>query len=82
MGNGLAVGNIAWTLSIFVSKRFVLWPMPVVTALGAAYFYPRFFTRHNKKLFDMCNVGEEYYLGAKRNFVLRKCNEILDREDF
>jgi hypothetical protein len=30
----------------------------------------------------MCNIGEEYYLGRKRNEVLRKCNEILDREDF
>lgn len=30
----------------------------------------------------MCNLGEEYHLGNKRNTVLRECNRILDREDF
>lgn len=30
----------------------------------------------------MCNVGEEYHFGKKRNEVLRKCNQILDVEDF
>ena len=38
--------------------------------------------KHNKKLFDMCNLGEEFHLGAKRLEVLRECNRILDREDF
>lgn len=38
--------------------------------------------KHNKKLFDMCNLGEEFHLGGKRNEVLRECNRILDREDF
>jgi hypothetical protein len=75
-------GILACSVAMFVMKRAVFWPFAVVTPLAAAYHYPRFFTMHNKKLFDMCNVGEEYYLGAQRNFVLRKCNEILDREDF
>lgn len=30
----------------------------------------------------MCNLGEEFHFGAKRNEVLRECNRILDREDF
>ena len=30
----------------------------------------------------MCNLGEEYHLGFKRNEILRECNSILDREDF
>lgn len=30
----------------------------------------------------MCNVGAQYQLGAARNDVLRKCNEILGSEDF
>ena len=37
-----------------------------------------YFKKHSKKLFDMCNIGEEYYLGQKRNEVLRKCNDILN----
>jgi len=42
----------------------------------------RLLQKHNKKLFDMCNVGEEYHLGLKRNQVLRECNNILGQEDF
>jgi|JI9StandDraft_1071089.scaffolds.fasta_scaffold33450_4 hypothetical protein len=38
--------------------------------------------KHNKKIFDMCNIGEDYHLGCKRNEVLKECNRILDREDF
>ena len=38
--------------------------------------------KHNKKLFDMCNLGEEFHLGAKRNEILQECNRILEREDF
>lgn len=75
-------GCLATSLGMFMAKRAVFWPFFAVSAASYAYFYPRFFTMHNKKFFDMCNVGEEYYLGAQRNFVLRKCNELLDREDF
>ena len=67
---------------MFLRKKFIIWPLPLVWA--AAYFIltPRYMLLHNKKLFDMCNVGEEYYLGAQRNYVLNKCNQLLDREDF
>lgn len=44
--------------------------------------FSRLLQKHSKKLFDMCNLGEEYYLGQKRNEVLRACNKILDVEDF
>jgi hypothetical protein len=30
----------------------------------------------------MCNIGEEFYLGKKRNEVLAECNRLLDTEDF
>jgi hypothetical protein len=42
----------------------------------------RLLQKHNKKIFDMCNVGEEFHFGNKRNEVLRECNRILDTEDF
>lgn len=38
--------------------------------------------KYNKRLFDMCNVGEDTELGYKRNMVLRECNKILNTEDF
>ena len=67
---------------IFMLKRFCVWPLPAVAIPAYYYFYPRFFQMHNKKFFDMCNIGEETELGARRNAVLRQCNQILDREDF
>lgn len=82
IGYGFLWGNLAWSLTMFARKRFVIWPLPVAWGLATAFYYPRFMQLHNKKFFDMCNVGEEYYLGAQRNQVLRKCNELLDREDF
>lgn len=49
---------------------------------GVTLASPSLLQKHNKKLFDMCNVGEEFHLGVKRNEVLGHCNRILDREDF
>lgn len=81
-GYGFFIGNVAMSARIFWMKKFVFWPLPVFGTLGALYLQPRFFHRHNKKLFDMTNVGEQYFLGKKRNEVLRECNALLDREDF
>lgn len=67
---------------MYASKKMVWWPLPVVGTLGYFYFQPLFMQKVNKRLFDQCNVGEEYYLGKKRNEVLRECNAILDVEDF
>jgi hypothetical protein len=77
-----ACGNLAWSASMFIRKRFLIWPLPFFWIAAYPFFSAKYQLKHQKKHFDMCNVGEEYYLGAQRNFVLRKCNEILDREDF
>jgi len=79
---GAAWGNVAMCARMFMLKKAVFWPLPVVGVLGAIYYQPIMFLKHNKKLFDMCNVGEQYFLGKKRNEVLRECNRLLDREDF
>ena len=79
---GFFWGNVATSARMFMLKRFVIWPLPVVGAAVAWYVQPRLLQKHSKKLFDMCNVGEQYYLGKKRNEVLGECNRILDREDF
>lgn len=33
-------------------------------------------------MFVLCNLGEGYYLGQKRNEVFREYNSILNVEDF
>ncbi len=63
-------------------KKFVLWPFAPVFLVTFAYRHNQLFLFHNKKLFDMLNVGEQYEMGRERNIVLRKCNQLLDREDF
>lgn len=82
LGYSALVGNVLLSWRIFVTKGMVWWPLLV--AVPATYYYitPLLLQKHSKKLFDMCNVGEEFYLGRKRNEVLRKCNQILDTEDF
>jgi len=82
LGYSILVGNILLSWRIFVTKQMVWWP--IVVAIPATYLYisPLLLQKHSKKLFDMCNVGEEFYLGRKRNQVLNKCNEILHTEDF
>lgn len=82
VGYGFGIGNFAWSMAIYMKKRMVFWPLPVFWGLSAMYLQPIFFQIHNKKIFDMCNVGENYYLGAHRNRVLGECNKIQDREDF
>ena len=82
VGYGFFWGNLAWSGAIFAGKKMVFWPLFSVWAVASAYYYPIFFQIHNKKFFDMCNVGTEYYLGAQRNAVLDQCNDILDTQDF
>ena len=62
-GYGFFVGNIAWTTRIYMLKKFVFWPLPLVGTIASFYFQPVFLKKHSKKIFDMCNVGEQYYLG-------------------
>ena len=77
----LLLSNVILTWRIYVNKGMVWWPLALVFP---SYFAvtPLLFQKHNKKLFDMCNVGPDFHLGVKREEVLRECNRILDREDF
>ena len=77
-----ATGNVFWSAAIFWKKRMVWWPLLAGFAVSFPYYHHRLFLKTNKRLFDMCNVGEQYELGKARNEVLRECNRIQDREDF
>lgn len=82
LGDGFFAGNIACVFRMFLAKRFVIWPMFPVSFLVFFYRNQELFIFHNKKFFDMCNVGEQYEIGKYRNETLRECNKLLDREDF
>ena len=62
------------------ARKKTLFALGVGAMVPAKYSYDKHM--YNKKLFDMCNVGEQYELGYARNVVLRRCNALLDREDF
>ena len=67
---------------MFMLKKFVIWPFVPVFAATLVYRQNDLFLYNNKKLFDMLNVGEQFEMGNDRIQVLRKCNQLLDREDF
>ena len=79
---GGAFGNVAWSAAIYWKKKFVIWPLFAFGFLGYLSLKKFFFFKINKRLFDMCNLGEEYELGAARHKVLLECNRIQDVEDF
>lgn len=81
-GYGFFCGNIALSLATFFKKKLVIAPLFIVGPIAFLGFKEYFFFKMNKRLFDMCNLGEEFELGFLRNEVLRKCNEIQDCEDF
>ena len=81
MGHSFFIGNVGVILATFAKRKLQMWPM-VLAVPSFFFFQNRYRYMHNKRFFDMCNVGEEYELGFKRNLVLRQCNEILDVEDF
>jgi hypothetical protein len=76
------VADIACIARMWMLKKFVIWPFAPVFIGTYLYRSRALFIKHNKKLFDMCNVGEQYELGYGRNVVLRRCNSLLEREDF
>jgi hypothetical protein len=89
MADAFAAGNLAVCLRMFMVKKLVFWPFIPVFIMTYIYRQQDLFTLYNKKFFDMLNVGEQYrlgilnfILGAARNEILRKCNKLLDREDF
>lgn len=80
--DGAAAGLTAAMIRTFMLKKFIWWPMLPVASMVYVYRAKQLFAFHHKKLFDMCNVGEQYEVGYARNVVLRRCNALLDREDF
>ena len=79
--HSLFIGNVALIISTFLRRKFT--PSAMIVSLPF-YFYFKDVNRikHNKRFFDMCNIGEQFELGKQRNIVLRECNRILDVEDF
>ena len=80
--DGFAAGLTACMVRMYMVKRSVFWPLAPVFLVTYLYRANSLFVFHNKKYFDMCNVGEQYEIGYARNVILRRCNRILDREDF
>lgn len=77
-----ALGLITCMGRMFMVKKFIWWPFVPVAAATFLYRQRQLFVFHNKKFFDMCNVGEQYEVGFARLAVLKRCNALLDREDF
>ena len=82
LADATAAGLSAMLLRQVMVKKFVMWPFFPVALATYLYRSRSKFYFYNKKYFDMANVGEQYELGHARNVVLRKCNTLLDREDF
>ncbi len=82
LADAFAVGLVSCMARMYMVKKFVIWPFMPVFVGTYLYRSRSLFIKNNKKLFDMCNVGEQYELGYARNVVLKKCNTLLDREDF
>ena len=80
--DAVAAGLVACMVRMFMMKKFIWWPFAPVFIGTYAYRARQLFVFHNKKLFDMCNVGEQYEVGFARNAVLKRCNSLIDREDF
>ena len=75
-------GLAASMLRMTMVRKFICWPFAPVFAGVYLYRSRQLFVFHNKKFFDMCNVGEQYEVGFARNAVLKRCNALTDREDF
>lgn len=82
MVDAAALANLACVVRMFMVKKFIVWPFVPVFVASYLYRSRSLFIFHSKKLFDMCNVGEQYEIGYARNVVLKKCNALTDRQDF
>ena len=82
MEDAAAIALSTCMVRMYMVKKFIMWPFVPVFIGTYLYRSRSLFLFHNKKLFDMCNVGEQYELGFARNVVLEKCNQLIDREDF
>ena len=79
---GFGFANVFWSASIFLKKRFTILPLVVIWPVATLACRQYFYFKVNKRLFDMCNLGDEFELGRARNKVLAECNHIQDVEDF
>ena len=77
-----ALGLLACMGRMFMLKKFIWWPFAPVAMATYLYRQRQLFVFHNKKFFDMCNVGEQYEVGFARLAVLKRVNQLIDREDF
>ena len=77
-----AAGLVACMARMVMLKKFIMWPFAPVFVGTYLYRAKQLAVFHNKKFFDMCNVGEQYEVGFARNAVLRRVKLLLDREDF
>jgi hypothetical protein len=82
LSDAFAMADLACIARMFMVKKFIIWPFIPVFLFTYYYRGRSLFIFHNKKFFDMCNVGEQYELGYARNVVLRRCNSLTDRQDF
>ena len=80
--DGAALGLTACMARMFMLKKFIWWPFAPVAVATYLYRQKQLFVFHNKKYFDMCNMGEQYEVGFARLAVLKRCNALLDTEDF
>ncbi len=74
LADASAVALSTCMVRMFMVKKFIMWPFAPVFLGTYLYRSRSLFIFHNKKLFDMCNVGEQYELGFARNVVLEQCN--------
>ncbi len=69
-------------LRMFMIKKVAFWPFLFVFPVAFVYRHHDLFVFHNKKYFDMLNVGVQYEMGDARQKVLDECNQLLDTQDF
>ena len=56
--DAFALGLSSTIVRMFMVKKFVMWPFFPIAASTYLYRQRQLFVFHNKKFFDMCNVGE------------------------
>ena len=81
IGRAFFPGMVGSILLTYYRQRLNLLPF-VISIPCYIYLRDKHRKMFNKRLFDMCNVGEEFGLGRQRNTILRQCNKIQDVEDF
>ena len=58
IADALALANVTCMIRMYMVKKFIVWPFLPVFLVTYLYRSRVLFVFHNKKLFDMCNVGE------------------------